>query len=115
MKRGQPTTYGPTVLASFAEHVSQGGRISTFAGRLGVTRMTVHRWRLANPEFAAAVEAASQRQEIGSAPALTPRPATGVVFSLAAWGVPLRPIPTDGIERSTITDDDVDDMLARAA
>lgn len=52
--RGQPTKYKPEYCEQLVDYMAKGLPFRAFAGRIGVSRKTLHEWTNAHPEFAEA-------------------------------------------------------------
>lgn len=105
MARGQPPKFDPAHVEAAEQHFAAGGTVAALARRLGVCRATVYTWlkrelaHLATPAIAPVV----------------PLRASPLAYSLAGWGVPMRPIASSLPIPRRMTADDVDDRLAELA
>lgn len=110
----RPTAYDPAYAAMVLNHLAAGGTFSGFAASIGVSHQTLLNWRATRPEFAQSIKAAETIRKNPPKPAVQMR-STPIAISLARWGVPARHLHADGVRITRLTEDDIDDMLARAA
>lgn len=61
MPAGQPTKYDPKYCAEIIEFMAQGKHPAQFAARVGVSKSTIYKWAIDNPEFSDAFEIAKAK------------------------------------------------------
>lgn len=109
----RPTKYTPDLADRVREHLAAGGTVRTFARSASIGKSALYEWLRQHSDLRHAVDEGRYAADRNPPPPTVP--VASPVISLAVWGHPLRRIQAEGITPTTITDEDVDDMLARAA